>query len=291
MSYDFDVNKNYSAVELYPAYSEALAPFKALTSDWETAESQKIIRDFENIATLYSATLFGYEKVLNLRDEIYDTDSKTLPQDDVLEMLKASATLPRMVAINNAINDGGLIRLATELREKAKKVHKPIIEDAPVEISKAFERENLSLADFFESIQIYQALGAEIPAIDGAIFWQLQSSQGNYETYREETIGYYGSKKAAHLALYDFIVKESAKAKSETPWGILEHVDNPADWDRARFAWFEEAYFSEVLEWYIGEEHMGEMLRFQLIKCVVSTKPEEIVEPKGLMGVNLEQND
>lgn len=285
-----------TAEELYFEYEEARIAFEALDeSELLSDVGRQVIGDFETIASYYALSKFGYEKVKALDAKIHDIevtrvlndiDEKKITKSQRRKLMSSVEELPKVLALSNALSNG-----AFHLKSRYKSVEiksTPSIENAPTEIAEALENQNLSLKHFFDALKVHQALGADIPVIEGSILFHLFLSKGRYEDYQEDTIGYFASRREANLALAEFILKESEGAARQTPWGLLSEIDDPVIWDTARFEWFNNATLLDMIEWYCDKEHEGDSVDFHTVRHVISSKSNSSFEPKELMEVNLE---
>ena len=279
----------------YLAYKKALIAFEALSDeDLEGEVAKQTIENFKAVAIAYASSPFGFRKIENLRKEIRgkkwaknqmeENKQKTNPPSRRFAILVDN--YPKNVALREIISTVTL----RKNQVKDLKVYSPSLNHVPLEIATALENQDLSLAHFIRALKVHQALGADIPIIDGSVLWHCFFTKGRWEDTVKKTIGYFSSKKMAYLAIANLIFNKSEGATHETPWGILDNIDDPTEWNSKRLEWFNQASFQEMIDWYCKIEKLDEF-DFYIKKHQVGVMPLETFEPKGLMDVDLEEEE
>ena len=92
----------------------------------------------------------------------------------------------------------------------------------------------LNLDELFEPVRVAILLGAKIPALDGAQFFQIQRIDAENE--QEYTLGAWSTYEAAEMALAQYIIDQCDNYLEQYPWGehdphdkgeIIDKADNP----------------------------------------------------------------
>lgn len=281
--------------DTYLAYKKSLLTFESLPDeDLEGEVAKQIIEEFKTIAIAYASSPFGFRKIETLRKEIHSEEwaknqteenkQKTKSERRQLSILVDKH--PKNVALEEIIS----IVAFGKNQVKDSRVYSPSLNNVPLEIATALENQELSLAHFIRALKIHQALGADIPIIDGSVLWHCFFIKGRWEDTVKKTIGYFSSKKMAYLAIANLIFKKSEGATHETPWGILDNIDDPTEWNSKRLEWFSQATFQDMIDWYCKVEKIDEF-DFYIKKHQVASMPLGTFEPKGLMDVDLEEEN
>lgn len=100
------------------------------------------------------------------------------------------------------------------------------------------------------------ALGADIPAVPGSTFFELQSFGGDYDLYSEKSLGFYSSKSDAVNAMRRLLYEDFAMRVTNTPWGerTIDAISDgivPSDqWYIAKKKWFEARSLKTIAIWF-----------------------------------------